>query len=223
MLPLATSEQVRGTVAVHDFRLQIEWLVRRGYLGISVSEAAARLRRDDPQQDRAVVLTFDDGYRSVIEHALPVLEESGFTATLYIVTAAMDRTTDWYVKKGGRAFPHASWNELENAAKRGFDIGSHSVDHLRLSKVADEVLTDQLQRSRAEIAQRVGACDHFAYPFGDVSEKVIQATKAAGYQTAVTTLKGFNTPDTAPFELRRQMVSRTTSLRRFRRKVGHWW
>ncbi len=88
------------------------------------------------------------------------------TATLFVVTGAVGRTTEWYVPEGGRAFEHAGWDELERAAARGFAIGSHTVSHLSLGGASDAAVADELGASREAIEKRFGACRHFAYPFG---------------------------------------------------------
>jgi peptidoglycan/xylan/chitin deacetylase (PgdA/CDA1 family) len=159
----------------------------------------------------------------VVEHALPVLELYGFTATLFVVTDAVGKTTDWYVPKGGRPFDHAGWAELEQARARGFEVGSHSVHHPWLGRLDPEAVRDELSQSREMIEKRLGACRHFAYPHGDVNPDLVAAVRDAGYRTACTTRRGFNGRGQSLLELRRQTVSRTTGDARFRRRVGSWW
>ena len=223
VLPIEPDANLRGTVPLTVFRDQIRWLTRRGFTALSVDHAARLLEGKVQRVRKPVVITFDDGYRCVLEHALPALEEVGFTATLFVVTAVVGKTTSWYVPKGGQAFEHAGWDELERATLRGFEVGSHSVNHHRLTSLDPSHVEEEIQGSRAEIRARLGRCNHFAYPFGAVSERSQHALARSGYRTACTTRSGLNRPGQPLVTLRRQMISRNTHRARFRRKVGLWW
>ena len=223
VLPIDATERVRGTVPLATFRAQIGWLSRRGYRTLTLDEVGGVLAGTAAAAPaRSVALTFDDGYRCVIEHALPVLEEFGLTATLFVVTDAVDRTTNWYGPKGGRPFEHASWDELARAASRGFAIGSHSVSHVRLANSSPDEVAEELCTSREVIEKRLGPCHHFAYPFGSHSDATVTAVERAGYRTACTTQAGTNPPGQPLLRLRRQTVSRNTTGGRFRRNAGSW-
>ena len=223
VLPIEPNASVRGTVPLSLFREQIAWLARRGYRSLTLDEAADALRGDAPaSRARSVAITFDDGYRCVVEHAVPVLAEFGMTATLFVVTAAVDTTTDWYVQGGGRSFEHASWDELERAISRGFAIGSHTVNHRSLVDASDAVLADELGASKERLEKRLGACRHFAYPFGAHGAASVAAVQRAGYTTACSTEAGLNRRGQPLLRLRRQSVSRTSTAGRFRRRLGAW-
>ncbi len=223
VLPLEPAESVRGTVPLSIFREQIAWLARRGYRSLSLDEAAESLRGDGAvARGRSVVITFDDGYRCVVEHAVPVLAEFGMTATMFVVTAAVDTTTDWYVQGGGRRFEHASWAELERASARGVTIGSHTLNHRSLVDASPAVVADELGASKETLEKRFGACRHFAYPFGAHTDASVAAVQRAGYTTACSTESGLNRRGQPLLRLRRQSISRTSTAGRFRRRLGAW-
>jgi peptidoglycan/xylan/chitin deacetylase (PgdA/CDA1 family) len=223
VLPLAPGEQVRGAVPLETFRAQVAFLARRGFTALDPGRAAVLLQGRGAPVRRPVVLTFDDGYRCVLEHALPVLEAAGLCATLYVVTERVGGRSDWYVRKGGRPFEHADWAELEGARARGFTVGSHGVSHRALPGLAPAELARELDESREVLARRLGACEHFAYPFGRVSPAVVEAVARAGYRTAVSTEPGRNRPGQPPLRLRRQNVGRRTGAFGFRRRLGLLW
>lgn len=225
VLPIEASESVRGTVPLAIFREQLGWLARRGYRSLTLDEAAAALQGESEgaaARGRSVVITFDDGYRCVVEHAVPVLAELGMTATLFVVTNAVDTTTDWYVQGGGRSFEHASWPELEQAAARGFTIGSHTANHRSLVDASDTVVADELGASKETIEKRLGSCRHFAYPFGAHRDATVEAVRRAGYTTACSTESGLNRRGQSLLRLRRQSISRSSTAARFRRRLGAW-
>jgi peptidoglycan/xylan/chitin deacetylase (PgdA/CDA1 family) len=223
VLPVDRSARVRGTVPLEVFREQVGWLARAGYAALSLDQAADVLEGRAPPVRRGVVITFDDGYRCVLEHALPVLREAGYTATLFVVTGFVGGTSDWYVAKGGQAFEHAGWDELERAAADGFAIGSHTARHRRLGALPAAEVEHELSSSGEAIRRRLGRCEHFAYPFGDWSQALAGRVLESGYRTACTTEHGPNRAGQPLGALRRQGVSRTTRGGRFRRRVGAWW
>jgi peptidoglycan/xylan/chitin deacetylase (PgdA/CDA1 family) len=86
-----------------------------------------------------------------------------------------------------------TWNQLAEAGRAGVEIGSHTVDHLRLTAVPAGTVERQLVDSREEIADRTGQnCSHFCYPNGDFDGAVARQVRDAGYESAVTTSKGLN-------------------------------
>jgi peptidoglycan/xylan/chitin deacetylase (PgdA/CDA1 family) len=223
VLPLEAGHSLRGTVTLDSFRTQIEWLARRGFTALDLGSAADLLADEGACARRPIALTFDDGYRCVVEHALPVLESFGFSATLFVVTDAVGRSSDWYLRKGGRAFEHATWDELERAKARGFAVESHGVAHRRLTEIPSAEADEEIGRSRELIARRLGRCDHFAYPFGAFSDATAGAVLRCGYRTACTTRGGFNRRAAPLAALRRQNIGRNTRMRGFRRRAGSWW
>ena len=115
-------EQAKGrlVLAAASFREQMQYLKTNGYRVVSLADFIefTRLGRQLPQ--RAVVLTFDDGYRSFKDYAYPVLKELGFTATLFIYT-------DWV----GAGRGSLSWNDLRELTAAGFDIAGPHQDPRR--------------------------------------------------------------------------------------------
>ncbi|MBT8080887.1 MAG: polysaccharide deacetylase family protein [Gammaproteobacteria bacterium] len=88
----------------------------------------------------------------------------------------------------------ASWQELREAAARGgVEIGSHTVNHCRLTGIDAHSVAQQLTDSMQHLEQRVGeGCRHFCYPNGNYDADVAGQVRAAGYASAVTTENGLN-------------------------------
>lgn len=102
------------------------------------------------------------------------------------------------------------WDGARELAERGFEIGSHSRDHCILSEEAPDVQRDDLAESRAMLEEHLGvSISTVAYPNGtrrDYDEATLEAARSAGYAHGVTTRKGWNSPRTPPFELRRAVI-----------------
>lgn len=96
-----------------------------------------------------------------------------------------------------------SWDQVREAARRGVEIGSHTVDHVRLNFVDPGRARDQLVRSRESIEAQGLDCRCLAYPYGDYSADVASLTEQAGYQAALTSAPGLNRPGDGVFTLQR--------------------
>jgi peptidoglycan/xylan/chitin deacetylase (PgdA/CDA1 family) len=171
---------------------QVGWYLRRGYRPVTVAEAAAV---PAATAGKRVVITFDDAMRSVCTRALPVLEQLGAVATVYAPThyVVSGEPMGWPEVARHLATEHAAEldpmtvAELADVAARGWEVGSHTRTHPWLPRLGDDELRDELERSKAELEQLLGApCRTLAYPFGAHDARVDAAAAAAGYEAAVT-------------------------------------
>jgi peptidoglycan/xylan/chitin deacetylase (PgdA/CDA1 family) len=201
---------------------QIEALLRRGYQGMTFGDAAGA-----PAGTKAVAVTFDDGFGSVFERAFPVLSELGVPATVFVVTdfigaeapLAWGGMKDWLEGRSQAELKPMSWEQLEQLAGAGWEIGSHTRSHPALTGLDDSALHEELQGSRELLEQRLGRrCRSFAYPFGDFDDRVVAAVRAAGYEAAATFGGRVYLED--PLRWPRVVVLRSDSSARFRLKAS---
>lgn len=143
---------------------------------------------DGPAHERRVALTFDDGFRSVAQAALPVLSEAGVTATLFLVTGAVGSDNRWPGQPPGMpVFPMLDWDGVEALHGAGWQIESHGASHADLRTLGDAALDEDLGRAQAEIERRLGRRpDVFAYPYGYLDERVVACARRH-HAWAVTT------------------------------------
>lgn len=197
----ALSEEWEATFSVtpERFARQLRLLGRRGFRGVTFSELAAA---GPAPGERLVAITFDDAFRSVLTRAAPVLGELGFVGTVFVPTAFPGaEALDWPGIEDPRGGPAASelepmdWPELERLAAAGWEIGAHTRTHPDLREVDDRRLVEELEGSKRDVEDRLGGrCRTMAYPFGYHDERVVAATRAAGYLAAVTQRQG-RSPD----------------------------
>lgn len=167
-------------VAPGRFAAQMAWLRRRGLRGVDVATLLAARREN--RADRLVGLTFDDGYAGVLEHAVPVLREHGFTATVFVLPGRLAGVNDW---DDGTPWPLLSAAQLTELASAGMEIGSHSATHTALAGAAPGVLAAQVAGSRARLRDLTGQpVRGFCYPYGAVDERARDAIRGAGYDYA---------------------------------------
>jgi peptidoglycan/xylan/chitin deacetylase (PgdA/CDA1 family) len=218
----AVSETWEDGLAVRptQLRRQLEWLVRRGYRGATFSDAIA-----SEKPYRVVAVTFDDAYLSVYQNAFPILASLGLPATVFAVTdfAEDGRLLEWRHSRDLKGGPLGvelrgmTWDALAELAAAGWEIGSHTRTHPRLTELSDEALDRELRGSREECERALGRpCRSLAYPFGDVDARVAASAAAAGYAAAATE----NLAPPAPLMWPRVGVYRPDSMRRFRLKVS---
>ena len=220
----AVSERWPAPLSVTPANLerQLGLLVSRGYRGVTFSELVS-----GRSEGRVVCVTFDDAYRSVLEHALPIMETLGIPGTVFAPTAFVGRPEPmaWPGIDGWLDGPHEpelacmSWEELRRLAAAGWEVGSHTRTHPRLTGVGDEQLRDELDGSRADCEQGMGEpCRTLAYPYGDWDARVARAAQLAGYSGACTLPVRLDRP--APLSWPRVGVYHADDLRRFRLKVS---
>ena len=169
---------------------QLTALERRGYRAATFSRAV-----DDPPHRRTVAITFDDAYRSTLELGAPVLARHGAPGTVFAPTDWIGREEpmSWPGIEEWADGPHRAellclgWDGLAELADQGWEVGSHTRSHPRLSQLDDAGLEHELAGSRELLAQGLGRpCESIAYPYGDYDERVARAAGASGYLTAGT-------------------------------------
>ncbi len=217
----AVSPDWRSFLAVAPDRLraQVRLLLRRGYVPKTLAQAL-----EGPRDERAFVVTFDDGYRSILDRGFPVLDELGVPATVFVPTELIDKTglfsalPDDQLPSDQEELRCMSWDEVRHLADAGWEVGSHTVTHPHLPQLDDRRLRDELVRSREVCEQRLQApCPSIAYPFGSYDRRVVDAARASGYKLAVTLESRLLEPISGrgPLSLPREGVFRETRLPKY--------
>lgn len=165
------------TVSTEMFERHMRWMRRRGIKGVSMRELLEAPQHDSRQ--RLIGLTFDDGFADFADFALPILKRHGFTATVFVVAGEIGGTNDWV---SGPRKPLMTAAQVHEVAAHGFEIGSHSLHHVRLTSLRPSDLCEDLVTSRRilhDISEQdiTGLC----YPYGDHDERVVGAAEAAGF------------------------------------------
>ncbi len=190
---------------------------RFGYRGLSMRDLMPYLRGE--QTGRVFGITFDDGFRNVFEHALPVLTAAGFTATNYFVANQLGASNVWDAEKGIPCSALMSLSEMRQWSQAGQEVGSHGMDHLHLSRLSPEQAQRQIVESRQTLARLVGQeVTAYCYPYGDFKAEHVQMAREAGYTNATTTERGLAHLTDDPHQLHRVGIWRTTHLLRFFQK-----
>ena len=250
-------------------------VLAKKYTFISLAHAVDMLMGIKPIEPHCMVLTFDDGYRNNLTHALPILSKYRAPATIFLSTGHItQREPFWYDRmdyaiqrlpknheiqldsrvikfiQGNRlslaaAFKELryalkgnpdnysntlikineivaeledqaeqslrdifeadawtslmTWDEVETAVQQGVTFGSHTVDHVLLGKMEEDMIREQLIVSRETIEKYTGIqCQFLCYPDGSFSSQVCNIAEQCGYKSAVTIMEGLNCPGNVP-------------------------
>lgn len=205
------------TVHPHDFRRQMLWLRRLGYRGLSMRQLMPYVLGE--KSGKVVGITFDDGYRNVLHNALPVLEETGFSATNYFVVRQLGGANVWDAPEG---VPHSALmtvDEMRAWVAAGHEAGSHTLNHPVLPRLSPQLAANEIRDSRAELQQLLDVpVEAFCYPYGAESPALREVVRNAGYRNATTTERGLVRPGEDVYGLPRIAVMRSTNIFRFLQK-----
>lgn len=225
-----------------DFVRQMDWLRNHGYHFVSVGDVLAGREGRKPLPDKAVLITFDDGYHSVYENAWPVLK-------LFRIPAVINVVGNWLEEKGtvdfdGKSLPRAqllSWEELREMSQSGLvEIGSHSFDlhrgilgnpqgNVQPATTTRRYLPDEkryedeatygkrvrgdLERNSDLIRRRTGKSPRvIAWPYGRYNKTTREIAERLGMPIGLTLDDGANMHDTPLWGLRRILVERGMAL-----------
>lgn len=178
------------SVTPKAFERQLRLLKRAGYHGATFTEAVTQRPRR-----RTVCVTFDDAYRSVLTLAAPALRALGWPATVYVPTDHMgtERPMVWPGIEQWLGTEHEpellplDRDELRGLLGEGWEIGSHTCSHPRLTELGDEQLAAELRGSREILRDEFAIeCDSIAYPYGNVDARVVTAARNAGYRSGAS-------------------------------------
>ncbi len=204
-------------VPEHEFKAQMSYLYENGYNVIPLSDVGLFIRGKKELPEKSVVITIDDGYKSYMDIALPILREYDYPSTMFVYPEFVG---------AGVALKWADVKALHQNPL--VDIQSHSRTHDSLhQKPNGESMDAYLTRLNFEvveaeqiIAKRTGnVIKQFAYPYGNSSPTVIKMLQENEYDLAVTVERGGNPAFSAPYLLNRTMIYGGDSLKSFKRSL----
>lgn len=204
------------------FAEQMEFLKNEGYEAISPGDAVRKLQSKGISAGKYVVITFDDGFKDVLTHAVPILSKLGFTATIYLATGFVgDGNLDF---KGRNCL---SWNEARHLEHSGISFGSHTVSHPRLYGLKTSAIRNEIVNSKRMIEDKLGVPVHsFAYPYAfpendtGFKNRLRNILLESGYGNGVCTTVGCAHAQSDPFFLERLPVNSDDDTRLFAAKLA---
>ena len=169
------------TVKPEDFAAQMAYLHENGYVTVSLYDLADAVALGTPLPEKAVVLTFDDGYRSLLDYVVPVLQPYGYTGTAFVITQFIDEERPEYL----------SWAQAEALYAQGWKIEPHTKTHDSLKGRDRDFQLYQMLGSAQTVEAHIGTPPRFlAYPSGQYDDLSVELAAEMNLWGAVTTVAG---------------------------------
>jgi len=192
------------------FREQLSILKARGYTSVNSQKFLDIISGKSVQYQRPILLTFDDGYKSVFDYALPIMKEFGFVGVACIYPQ--------FIGCGNSM----SWNDLRRLASEGWTIECHSYSHINFGKIPGNesqkraILDREISRSKQIMEEQLGkSVLLYVWPYGIYTEETEEFARKAGYIGALTVDGGCNYTSIDPFRIKRQVIYRTDNQEKF--------
>ncbi len=196
-------------VSRSEFQAQVRRLARAGYEAVTLGRVVDAWNGRATLPARPIVLSFDDGYRSHLTAALPILAAQHWPGVLNLDLSNL--APSWGIPRAGvRRLIAAEW-----------EIDAHSMTHADLAVTGGAALRHEVAGSRRTIRRLFGVTPRFfCYPAGRYDAETIAAVEAAGYEGATTTQFGLASPTAGRFTLARVRIDRGDGSAGLMRKLA---
>ncbi|HHS13757.1 MAG TPA: polysaccharide deacetylase family protein [bacterium] len=165
-------------VTPHRFQRVIRYLSDNAYTSLPLE----KLTENKIPVGPAVTLTFDDAYENIMDHAVPPMQELGFTGTVFVIAGYIGRENTWDVNLGGKRFRHLSWEQIRQLHSMGWEIGSHGCCHVDLTRLTLKELIREIRVSKCILEDGLNNKIRFiSFPFGRYNQRVIDSCQEEGY------------------------------------------
>ncbi len=171
------------SVSRDQFEKHLAYLKKHDHTVLTLGAALERLSSEKPLPEKTTVITIDDGYASIWENALPLLEKYGYPATVFVSTKLV----------GGGSY--LDWEQIKALQDKGFEIGNHSHSHAYfLNRPAGERAASfeaDLRKSHEKFRRHLdGVPELYAYPFGEYDPSLMAVLEEHGYKAAAAQRSG---------------------------------
>ena len=206
-------------VSPEIFYMHMKYLKDNGFYVMDLSELANRIKNGSGIPEKSIAITFDDGFKSILTHAFPVLQEFGFKATLFVNVYFIERKLPdglyW------RDWQTLDWGQVKDLHKWGLSIGSHAFTHRKLTTVDDMDLPKEIVQSKELIEKHIAReVSTFCYPHGAFNSTVREVVAANGYHSSCSSIEGVNNTDSDIFALRRtEILPLDDTAQKFEKKI----
>ena len=204
-------------LSVHKraFSKQMNLMKRLGYETINLSEL------NNSTNKKHFIITFDDGYTDVFKNAFPILQKLNYKATIFIVSELLSNINKWDQKKGNYKKKELMSNDqVMQLIKEGYEIGSHTLNHVDLTSANDFDAENQIYQSKINIEKRFNTKVYcFSYPYGSYNKNICNKV-SKHYKFAVTTKRSrYKKNKFNNYTLPRVPINSNTGLFKFYIKV----
>ena len=190
----SNNKQYLNSIPLSKFAEQMKYLKQSGYITLSLAEAADYLE-NGKIPEKAICITFDDGYRDNYERAFPILLDNGFKANIFLIADYIDKGK-WYSREKriwsddnkGEDFQYyelLTRSQIEEMSRYGISFEAHSITHPDLTSLPLSSARMEINESKKMIEDLIGeTVKFFAYPYGKYNEMLRDQLIKSGYKGA---------------------------------------
>ena len=217
------------TITPEAFEGQMEYLQRAGYRTLKIQELVSYINGGLTLTQKAVVVTFDDGWLDNYIYALPAIKKNKINATVFLITNRVENTSlknskfkiqnskltiptheesKSLIGKGEAHKVVLNWSVIKEMSDTGLiEFYSHTKSHAKCNSLSEKELAEELKESREIIEKRLGIpCPYFCWPYGKYNGLAVNVAKKTGYKALFTTNHGVVEAGSDPFAINRIIV-----------------
>ncbi|HDN95238.1 MAG TPA: xylanase [Nitrospirae bacterium] len=212
------------TVVPEVFEKQMRYLRDAGYRTLRASELLSYINGEISLDEKAVMITFDDGWLDNYVHAFPILRKYNINATIFLATDWIERASEnaidlnaripnhkesnLLVKRGEEYRVVLNWELIREMAESGLvEFHSHTKSHGKCHNLSAEELEEELEGSRKIMEERLGRpCTALCWPFGRNNSLSVNIARENGYSLLFTTRRGIVKKGSDPYDINRIVV-----------------
>ena len=207
-------------VSVGQLRKHLELLGKWGITPITFVDYQRSLSGEFCLPKRPVILTFENGYRAARRLAFPLIKEYGMNAVIFALGDRAMETDQWDRQMGLQAEQLASDEELIEMHEAGFEVGSHSLSHMDLTRLMDQEATTEISGSKEALESVIrDNVLSFSYPYGAVDGRIREMVMNAGYRFGCGIDTGSPHFGADPLNIRRITITSSTGTLSFGLKL----
>jgi peptidoglycan/xylan/chitin deacetylase (PgdA/CDA1 family) len=217
------------TVTPEVFEDQMAYLAQAGYRTLSLDELHAFIMGELVLRQKAVVITFDDGWLDNYIYVFPLLQKYKLRATFFVITDWIEKASEKFgvipaliptheqskalVLEGEEQQVVLTWQHIREMVDSGLiDVYSHSKSHAHCDVLSETDILTEVAESRNILEQRLGRlCPYFCWPHGSFSDTAISIARKTGYKALFTIVRGAVTTGSNPFAINRILAEGSIS------------
>lgn len=215
-----TESGKHGTyITESQFTEHLQILKDNNFITITLADLA-KIPLHKRFEKKYIILTFDDGYQDNYTYAFPILKKFACKAVIFLVSNTDHN--EWDVtqtqEKVFKLMTQAMLGELKESGL--IEFGGHTLTHPRLSTLTDQQLHDEIVTDKLKTEEKLNIkLTSFAYPYGDLDERVKKVVHETGYDFAVSTDSGSAALSDDLLQIRRIAIFPSISAFGFKRKI----
>lgn len=223
------------TITPEVFEGQMKYLREAGYKTLKMEELVSYIKGESTLNQKAVAVTFDDGWLDNYIYAFPILKKYNINAAIFIVSDWVNRASAINPpasplklrgeQRGGTVVPihkesklliekkedyrvALNWGHIKEMSDSGLvEFYSHTKSHMKCNALLETELLEEIEKSKKIIEEKMGRpCPYLCWPYGKYNDTALNIAKGAGYKAIFTTKHGVVEAGSDPFAIERIVV-----------------